>query len=514
MSVTRACGPCRAGKTKCDMNRPICGRCAQRRIACHGYLVQPGLIFCDQREVAQRNSERARKKFRQATTLLELIGINPPREQRPSNTSFELSDLDLQQYYSWLSSRAVAPVSEPLRRDLCERAVEHFFVNWTVYPSNDEQSPGFLHTLPQLYSQASPNSALSFAVRAIAAADKRHYHDGKISFHTKARLHYGEALARLRVKANDEQVMTEDCTLATLMLLDSFEEMYLARSEPLGPHSDAVSHILHLRGDAQFFDRSKYALWRMAYDRLQAKQILLREGPSSTQIEWFTKLDTSTPNFRICADKLRMNILCAEAKKLLERNQHPKMALTRAQQLIQDIQALLSSIDGWKIEMPTALKPQHASLDQMEPRMSQSCSISSFLFTCSKALAYRDISIANIWNFYTAGQIVLRESLIEVLEYAAALQQEDNIAETRSKIEIEQIAIQALAGNIIESSPQLLGFIPAKGGNYPLQQGIMAGRFLILFSMWVIQRAKHTSRAHKRISTEIVDWIKHTHALA
>jgi len=513
MSVTRACTPCRTAKAKCDLNRPACGRCARRRLACHGYSVDSGLIFCDQRETARRNSERARKKFHRTSTLLELIRVSPLKEARRLSSSFELSHSERRQFYSWLDSRTLAEVPGPLRRGLCERAVEHFFVNWTVYPSNDGQSPGFLHTLPELYSQVAPDSALSFAVRAIAAADKRHYHDGKISFQTKARLHYGEALACLRMKANDEQLMKEDCTLATLMLLDSFEEMYLSRSEPLGPHGDAVSHILHLRGDDQFFSHSKYALWRMAYDRLQAKQILFREGPSPIQIEWFTKLDTSKSNLHICADKLRMNILCAEARKLLERDQHPATALARAQQLIKDIQALLSSIEGWKIEIPTALKPQHANLDRVAPQMSHSHQISSFLLTCSKALAYRDISVANIWNFYTAGQIVLRGSLIEVLEYAAALQPEGVIAETHDKVEIEQAAIQALSGGIIESSPQLLGFIDSDGSQYPPQQGLMAGRFFILFSMWVIQRAKHTSTAHKRVATEIVEWIKCTHAL-
>src|ERR1700761_1347766 len=97
--------------------------------------------------------------------------------------------------------------------------------------------------------------------------------------------------------------------------------MYLARTEPLGPHSEAVKHILRARGDGQLFDSSKFALWRLAHHRLQARQILLREQPEPEQIAWMNKLNLDRPDFHICGDILHMNILSAAARRLTQSNE-------------------------------------------------------------------------------------------------------------------------------------------------------------------------------------------------
>lgn len=94
--------------------------------------------------------------------------------------------------------------------------------------------------------------------------------------------------------------------------------MYLARTKQLGPHIDAVKYILHARGSKQFYDRSQFALWRVAHHRLQARQILHREGPDADQIEWVSKLNMSLPDIHISADVMHMNILNAAARKLTE----------------------------------------------------------------------------------------------------------------------------------------------------------------------------------------------------
>lgn len=520
MSVARACLPCRTAKARCDLVRPVCGRCGQRGVQCHGFPGDEGFVFRDERSVAQRNSERARRERRgaiSASALFEVVTSGPQQNAR-THIATVVPDEDLKQLYSWLIAQAMAEVPGPLKRDPCARAVDHFFINWTLHPSNDGTFPGYLHTLPGLYAREAPESALWYAVRAIAAADKRHYHDGDIPFDVKARRNYGSALAKLRQLANDEQTMTKDCSLAALMLVDTFEEIYLARSEPLGLHSQAVKHVLQLRGIEQFFDKSRFAMWRVAHDRLQARQIIMREGPTPEQILWFSRLDPASPDLHVCIDKLRINILCAQVRRLVEGEEGCGSAgegPERARTLANEIMNLLASIESWAGDLPTVWKAAEGDPDRVNlPR--ETCQDPGRpipQLAWSRVLAYRHVTVAYCWSFFASSQIVLRESLIEVLEHGALLEQREPNAQEAERIIQEQVAIDQLSESVLESAPQLMGIMQQIGGASLPQQGVMVGRFYMLFSLWVIQSASHTSMAHKDLSTRIVEWITSRHGL-
>lgn len=155
----------------------------------------------------------------------------------------------LQQQYSWLSDHALATVPEPLKRDVETRAVERFFVNWTLHPSNHGGSPGefivpdqrglpvflilltitcvgYMHELPMLFLSVQQDSVLWLAVRAVAFADIRNENTGNVSFHTKSRQHYGAALNRMRTVINDQQNLGDDKILFSMLLIDNFEVIY------------------------------------------------------------------------------------------------------------------------------------------------------------------------------------------------------------------------------------------------------------------------------------------------
>lgn len=84
-------------------------------------------------------------------------------------------------------------------------------------------NPGYLHELPGLYLGAEQDSVLWLAVRALAFADMRNESIGDVSFHTKARQHYGAALNRMRVNINEGQDLGSDHVLAAMLLIDNFE---------------------------------------------------------------------------------------------------------------------------------------------------------------------------------------------------------------------------------------------------------------------------------------------------
>ena len=146
----------------------------------------------------------------------------PTQEQQPQ-ASTDRPDPFFQQLYPWLNDRALAEVPQPLKRDLCGRAVDRFFINWTLHPCNDEVSPGHMQDLSTLYLSAPPESVLWLTVRAMAFADMRDHRDGDLPFSTKALQNYGAALNRLRTITHDEQRLTDDRVLAALLLIDSFE---------------------------------------------------------------------------------------------------------------------------------------------------------------------------------------------------------------------------------------------------------------------------------------------------
>jgi hypothetical protein len=122
-----------------------------------------------------------------------------------------------------------------------------------------------------------------------------------------------------------------------------------------------------------------------------------------------------------------------------------------------------------------------------------------------------------MWNFHHASLIVLRESLVDVIYYAAALQgQEEPDSEDVLIIQNQRVRVDTLSSSIIQCFPMLLGFTrrhEGPGGPRFLKRGRMAGRFFSLFSLWVVQRAQFTSDQHKKTATEVITWINSRHGL-
>ena len=117
----------------------------------------------------------------------------------------------------------LANVAGPLDKDFGARAVDRFFINWTVYPDNDGVSPGHMHHIHALYVHAPPVSILWLAVRALAYADLKYETVSGTPFNIKAREYYGAALHQLRVYASEQQRLVNDQVLAAVLLIDNFE---------------------------------------------------------------------------------------------------------------------------------------------------------------------------------------------------------------------------------------------------------------------------------------------------
>lgn len=309
--------------------------------------------------------------------------------------------------------------------------------------------------------------------------------------------------------------------------------MYLSRIEPLGPHRHAIKHILHTGGDDHLFNKSRFALWCVAHKRLQARQILLGEAPDQEQLEWVSKLNIDRPDNHISADVLNMSVQTAAVKQLMqggdgvESDQDEISAkLDQTQQLLQSIQTLINQVENWTSTIPMAWKPKiqashsdnnsdPSDTDSDEPQCRER-SPAPF-FPCPRVLSYRDLWIAYIWNLHAASQIVLRESYVDVITYQAHLLGRNLTHEEVMQVENEENEVHKLSSAIIQSLPPLLGLTHR---NQPLDysrpptKGAMTGRFFALFSMWIVQKARYTSKLHKETALRVISWISSKHGLA
>lgn len=209
-------------------------------------------MFRDENEVARRNSRRARRQLGHSfiAEAESSDSANSTAQSWPhQSATVTIGSSRLQQQYSWLSDHALATVPEPLKRDVETRAVERFFVNWMLHPSNHGGFPGklimlgrretpgllillitiyvgYMHELPMLFLSVQQDSVIWLAVRAVAFADIRNESSGNVPFHTKSRQHYGAALNRMRTVLNDQQNLGDDKILFSMLLIDNFEVFY------------------------------------------------------------------------------------------------------------------------------------------------------------------------------------------------------------------------------------------------------------------------------------------------
>ncbi|KAK9234223.1 hypothetical protein V1525DRAFT_73587 [Lipomyces kononenkoae] len=212
-----------------------------------------------------------------------------------------------------------------------------------------------------------------------------------------------------------------------------------------------------------------------------------------------------------------MIILSATAKKLtlgseLDRTISSK-EVKRARQLVQAIQDLISSIEIWTSEIADEWRPKTLDSHYIS-EMYYSSKFSIPRLTCPRLLSYHDIWLASIWNFHVASQIVLRESLVDVINYVTARNMQEPGLTDMKRIQSEQNAVKKTVYHPHPVSPSALGLRTQRHSRaiFPAQ-GKMTGRFFALFPMRVMQRARFTQVELKQTASEVIEWINSSHGL-
>lgn len=278
-------------------------------------------------------------------------------------------------------------------------------------------------------------------------------------------------------------------------------------------HAVAIRYILRTRGARQLYSRAPKSLWCFANQRLLAHKLLLREEPDPIQIELSNMLDAGRPDIHVGADVLKITTLCAESKMLVQNRESSEDLAQQAEDLLGRMRGLFHDMDAWTHSLANLWTSTMIDAAPIARYRQTDHPLASF--TCPSLLNYSDNWIAYLWTFHTASQVVLRESVIELIDYRAQMRIRDVDASDKASIRQQEDEIEALAGSIIRSFPRLMGLTDDAGEVQAAQsQGIMAGRFLALFAMNIVREAAHASPEHKLTASNVIQWVSKRHTLS
>ena len=378
-----------------------------------------------------------------------------------------------------------------------------------------------MHHLPILYEQATSNSTLHLAVRALAFADIKRHNSETREYELKGLHSYGAAITSLRNVVQDPANFKDDQVLAALLLIDTFETLHLARDEPLGLHDKALKYVLEVRGTDSLLSTRRFCLWRIALFRLQARQLLLGEDGGedggALQQTLLDSLNQERPDLRVMYHVSQIIHLCTRSNHLLKTSGQEPSATTVVQttSLLQESAEFVSSIETWTSTIDDSLKP----ITVMSDVTARLCQLNMSnedpmdTFECPHMLEHHDVTLAFLWSFYAAAQIILRDHVIQMLRLAASFSQE-NAQQYLDRTHGEELAIDGLSSSIVRTFPKFMGFdIPKSTGVYPRMapsQASSLGRFLGVFAMVVVRKTEKTSKQHKQIAEKVLAWM-HTH---
>ncbi|PVH71418.1 hypothetical protein DL98DRAFT_106240 [Cadophora sp. DSE1049] len=235
------CYRCRSMKLKCDQEHPECKRCQRVKVTCPGYRHENDLIFVDvSNQIRERGAAQRPRHSRKNTTEGTKGTVGSPRKQR--DTSYP----------------SISPPEFTIlpQTDWNQHALCRFMSEFTMQTHDLKTNPGFLHNLPQLYSESSGRDPLlDHAVMAVSLAHHSNQ-SGSYDAALQARKLYGVSILLLNKELSEGNLQSESTLIAVLFLnyYQVFSDEH-PTSDVWSMHSDALSMLLRSRGtSSQFLD--------------------------------------------------------------------------------------------------------------------------------------------------------------------------------------------------------------------------------------------------------------------
>lgn len=199
------CQTCRKRRVKCDETRPACNNCTRRRVACPGYssTLRPGEKFIDETRAVVRASQKA-----QETRVLRGL----PEQEIFASICF-------------------------------------FFNNYALVDKGIQSTRSELLFMPQLYSKAKPESAVSASMDALALTFRAMW-SGNEPATLKSQHHANRAIIHLQNELRDPTQMKSDELLFAITMLQ-FRETIVGTNklrQAQDKHQQGAHAVIEHRG--------------------------------------------------------------------------------------------------------------------------------------------------------------------------------------------------------------------------------------------------------------------------
>jgi hypothetical protein len=185
------------------------------------------------------------------------------------------------------------------------------------------------------------------------------------------------------------------------------------------------------------------------------------------------------------------------------------------EQLVSNITASIDSMAAWKLSIPNVWHAtEHRAADVWQG-MHDGDSPSEYYDPKEVLQCYIDPWFAYIWNFNAASHIFLQSILIRLLSRSDQMLEHSPDQKNDERRQLAEESIVQLAGKILQSVPNLLDHKDLSARGIPTRShGRLAGRFLALFSVEVVQRTAYAEASQRELAGRILGWIRSVHSLA
>ncbi|KUJ15368.1 uncharacterized protein LY89DRAFT_588204 [Mollisia scopiformis] len=252
---SRGCYMCRARRIKCDEGKPSCMRCQKSKRVCPGYRDAFELKLRDESKSTKKKlNRRINQEQSDPNSLVynaELYhgpnvasghGASHSRSSSISSSSSQLSSSRNRSIVPYPHKHNV--IATNMTSPIQQQAACYFLSNFVLVPESGTMR-GYLDFVLPLMKQKAPQTALAYAFSAVslAALGTRPNSKGLAS---TADVWYLKALKEINVALKDPKVASSEATLASVMLMASFEQLTPSRMKVGGwaSHIDGAVAVI------------------------------------------------------------------------------------------------------------------------------------------------------------------------------------------------------------------------------------------------------------------------------
>ncbi|KAK0109827.1 hypothetical protein ONS95_002498 [Cadophora gregata] len=255
---SRGCYMCRARRIKCDEGKPGCMRCQKSKRVCPGYRDAFELKLRDESKATKKKLNRRAQNHQNLAVSSDRSGDGfvEPSPSFPTSTTMGTHSRNSSMssvvsrghgYTTDVAHRHHSFTAGHMTTPLSQQASCYFLANFVLVPEAGTMR-GYLDFVIPLLKQRTPPQSLVFAFSAVALAALGTRPNSKALLPT-ADLWYLKALKEINLALQNPKTASTDSTLASVMLMASFEQLTPSRMKVGGwsSHIDGAVAVMKSR---------------------------------------------------------------------------------------------------------------------------------------------------------------------------------------------------------------------------------------------------------------------------